>query len=147
MSDQTTPSANSPRQRFLFDPQWRFYQGEPDSNLAGAPKDEFQLAHLLPTPGPAGPDFDDHAWRVVDLPHDWAVEGTFDEKAEPNHGSRPTGVGWYRKSFSLAEEDRGSSFTLNSTAPSATARCGSTATWSAASPAGIPVSITISATC
>jgi beta-galactosidase len=107
MSNQTTSPANPTRQRFLFDPQWRFYLGEPDSNPAGAPKDEFQLAHLLPTPGPASPGFDDSAWRVVDLPHDWAVEGAFDAQAEPNHGSRPTGVGWYRKSFNLAEDERG----------------------------------------
>lgn len=43
----------------------------------------------------------------MDLPHDWAVEGIFDQKGEPNHGSLPTGVGWYRKSCNLPEEDRG----------------------------------------
>ena len=107
MSEQTSFPANSTRQRFLFDPGWRFYQGEPDFTLPDSARDEFFLAHLLPAAGPAGTDFDDHAWRVVDLPHDWAVEGNFDPKAEPNHGSRPTGVGWYRKSFNLAEEDRG----------------------------------------
>ena len=107
MSDQTTTPFSPTRQRFLFDPAWRFYLGEPAFNLSESQKDEFPLAHLLPTPGPAGTDFDDHAWRVVDLPHDWAVEGIFDQNAEPNHGSLPTGVGWYRKSFNLPESDRG----------------------------------------
>jgi beta-galactosidase len=107
MSDQTTTSSSPTCQRFLFDPAWRFYLGEPAFTLPESPRDDFPLAHFLPTPGPAGTDFDDHAWRVVDLPHDWAVEGIFDQKAEPNHGSLPTGVGWYRKSFNLPEEDRG----------------------------------------
>ncbi len=107
MSEPASSPANSSHQRFLFDPHWRFYQGEPDFHPASSPEDAFFQAHLLPAAGPAGVDFDDHAWRVVDLPHDWAVEGTFDPQAEPNHGSRPTGVGWYRKSFNLAEEDRG----------------------------------------
>jgi beta-galactosidase len=107
MSEQTPSPADSTRQRFLFDPQWRFFQGDPDFNPAGSPEDAFFQAHLLPAAGPAGVDFDDQAWRLVDLPHDWAVEGAFDPQAEPNHGSRPTGIGWYRKSFNLAEEDRG----------------------------------------
>jgi hypothetical protein len=25
----------------------------------------------------------------VDLPHDWAVEGIFDQNADPDHGSLP----------------------------------------------------------
>jgi beta-galactosidase len=106
MSEQPAFPADSTRQRFLFDPHWRFFLGEPAFNLVGSPEDAFFQAHLLPAAGPAGVDFDDRAWRMVDLPHDWAVEGTFDPQAEPNHGSRPTGVGWYRKSFSLDAEDR-----------------------------------------
>jgi beta-galactosidase len=27
------------------------------------------------------PQFDDRGWRVLDLPHDWAVELPFDSKA------------------------------------------------------------------
>jgi beta-galactosidase len=107
MSNPTAPlSTNLARQRFLFDPQWRFFLGDSDVNPAGSPVDAFFLAHLLPAAGPAGTDFDDHTWRVVDLPHDWAVEVPFDPQTEPEHGSRPGGVGWYRKSFSLPEEDR-----------------------------------------
>ena len=107
MSDQTNFPANSPRQRFLFDPQWRFYRGEPAFNLPESYDQRYALAHLKQTPGPAGADFDDQSWQVVDLPHDWAVEGTFDPQADPNHGFRPTGTGWYRKSFDLPQEDLG----------------------------------------
>ena len=38
---------------------------------------------------------------ALDLPHDFSIEGPFDEQAKggkPN-GFRPLGIGWYRKSF------------------------------------------------
>lgn len=47
--------------------------------------------------------FDDAAWRRLDLPHDWGVEGKFDAQ-NPATGLGaflPCGVGWYRKSFVL----------------------------------------------
>src|SRR5947209_735481 len=49
------------------------------------------------------PDFDDAAWRTLDVPHDWSIEGPFDEK-NPTGGAGgflPAGVGWYRKHFTL----------------------------------------------
>lgn len=57
--------------------------------------------------GPASVAFDDHAWRDVQLPHDFIVEGTFDPKADPSHGFLPKGAGWYRKTFTLPAEDQG----------------------------------------
>src|SRR3989441_2542267 len=49
------------------------------------------------------PDFDDSAWRKLDVPHDWSIEGPFDER-NPTGGAGgflPAGIGWYRKHFSL----------------------------------------------
>lgn len=57
--------------------------------------------------GPASPGYDDSSWRTVHLPHDFVVEGTFDSKANTDHGSLPTGVGWYRKAFTVPAEDKG----------------------------------------
>lgn len=44
-------------------------------------------------------DFDFSAGRRIQLPHDWSIEGPFDEKAPAGDrgGFMPTGVGWYRK--------------------------------------------------
>jgi len=54
------------------------------------------------------PDFDDSAWRALDLPHDWAIEGPFDPKYNPHAGGLPFyGVGWYRKRFTLPATDKG----------------------------------------
>src|SRR6266496_839543 len=43
-----------------FDSDWRFLKGD--------------------APGAEKADFDDGAWRKLDLPHDWSIEGPFDEK-------------------------------------------------------------------
>ncbi|MBS1792775.1 MAG: DUF4982 domain-containing protein [Acidobacteria bacterium] len=52
--------------------------------------------------------FDDSAWRRLDLPHDWAIEGPFDKDWEGETGKRPyAGVGWYRKHFNVPATDRG----------------------------------------
>ncbi len=57
--------------------------------------------------GPALPEFDDSSWRSVHLPHDFVVEGTFDPQANLSHGFLPAGVGWYRRTFTLPQSDRG----------------------------------------
>jgi beta-galactosidase len=47
--------------------------------------------------------FDDNSWRVLDVPHDWSIEGEF-RKSNPataGGGALPGGVGWYRKVFTL----------------------------------------------
>ena len=57
--------------------------------------------------GPAAVDYDDHAWRDVQLPHDFVIEGTFDPHGDASHGFLPKGAGWYRKTFSLPTSDKG----------------------------------------
>lgn len=70
-----------------FDDNWKFFLGDA------------QNAHES--------NFNDKAWRFLDLPHDWSVEGTVSEKA-PTGGSGgylPAGIGWYRKYFSIRKSD------------------------------------------
>ncbi len=69
--------------------RWRFYLGD--------------------IPGGESPDLDDSKWRLLELPHDWSIEGQFKENREENNTSHenlshhigylPGGIGWYRKSF------------------------------------------------
>ncbi|MDP4208634.1 MAG: beta-galactosidase GalB [Bacteroidota bacterium] len=46
-------------------------------------------------------NYDDSKWRTLDLPHDWSIEGQFSKEApcKTDGGALPTGIGWYRKSF------------------------------------------------
>ncbi|MGA0845122.1 MAG: beta-galactosidase GalB [Luteolibacter sp.] len=54
---------------------------------------------------PEAPDFDDHAWRQLNLPHDWAIEGPFHMSIENETGKLPwEGIGWYRKQFDVPRE-------------------------------------------
>ncbi len=53
--------------------------------------------------------FDDSKWRTLNLPHDWSIEGEFsvNNPASPGGGALPGGIGWYRKSFSIPENQKG----------------------------------------
>ena len=59
--------------------------------------------------------FDDHAWRVLDLPHDWAIEGDFYalNPSGANGGALPGGIGWYRKRLNLNDNDASSRYVLH----------------------------------
>jgi beta-galactosidase len=53
--------------------------------------------------GAEQPGFNDAAWKPVTLPHDWAIAGPPTEDA-PSRGAgafMPTGIGWYRKTFTV----------------------------------------------
>jgi beta-galactosidase len=73
--------ASGPRQRLSMDLNWSFTRGDP----AGAQY----------------PAFDDSGWRVLDVPHDWSIEGPFAETNSTggSGGFLPAGIGWYRKHF------------------------------------------------
>ena len=54
-------------------------------------------------------EFDDTAWRKVDVPHDWSIEGPFDQN-NPTRGAGgflPAGIGWYRRHLVLPKEYTG----------------------------------------
>jgi beta-galactosidase len=50
--------------------------------------------------------FADSAWRTVNVPHDWSIEGPFDQNAPTTGrgGYLPAGIGWYRKHITLPQE-------------------------------------------
>lgn len=82
-------AAASPRVTESFDADWRFLQGH--------------------APGADQPAFADATWRTLNLPNDWAIAGPFDPK-NPAGGAGaflPSGVAWYRKTFTLPAADHG----------------------------------------
>lgn len=52
-------------------------------------------------------NIDDSSWRVVQLPHDYVVEGGYDSQSDTSHGSMPVHPAWYRKNFTVGAEDAG----------------------------------------
>jgi beta-galactosidase len=67
---------------------------------------------MFTTGDPSGaeqPAFDAGGWRSLDLPHDWSIEGPYDSAAATTGrgGYLPTGVGWYRRAFTVPREWRG----------------------------------------
>ncbi|GKT57590.1 beta-galactosidase [Colletotrichum tofieldiae] len=62
--------------------------------------------------------FDDGSWETVNLPHDWAIAGPFYTEEDPiiggGMGRLPVhGVGWYRRSLTVAPGDEGKSIYLD----------------------------------
>ncbi|HEX3083707.1 MAG TPA: beta galactosidase jelly roll domain-containing protein, partial [Pyrinomonadaceae bacterium] len=80
--------ANPVRVTSSFDSGWLFLKGD----APGAEKNEFT----------------DSSWRKLDVPHDWSIEGPADEKNLTGQGGgyMPSGVGWYRKHFTVSNESR-----------------------------------------
>src|ERR1700744_6150577 len=77
------------RYHLLMDRDWKFFLGD-DANASS-------------------PAYIDNSWRVLDLPHDWSIEGEFKKDAPTGGGGGylPTGIGWYRKQFTLPAWVRG----------------------------------------
>jgi len=50
---------------------------------------------------PCAQAFDDSAWRTVNTPHDFIVEGVASPDADRGHGYLPFNKSWYRKTFTV----------------------------------------------
>jgi len=116
----------SPRQRILFNDNWRFRKNDPPGvggklsyeQMKGWIEDsgaDFSKSRAAVKPGGnPGADvafvksnFDDSKWDVLTLPHDWAVKGPFEPgKADPATGRlKFWGPVWYRKHFNIPQAD------------------------------------------
>lgn len=123
--------SNSQRERQGFNEGWSFRKGDPEGTgdalnylrtpavknavIASASTNALsEEQHLLGSAVPfTRPDFNDKDWRHLDLPHDWGIEGPFDINLPGNTGKLPwSGVGWYRKQFSLPASDAGKRISL-----------------------------------
>lgn len=94
------------RERLPFDTGWLFHHGDVPMPVIRGHGPTYENAKAGKAWGAATPDFDDSDWRVLDLPHDWVVEGPFDPEENISQGYRPRGVAWYRRHFRLEESDR-----------------------------------------
>ncbi|MEQ1646816.1 MAG: sugar-binding domain-containing protein, partial [Pyrinomonadaceae bacterium] len=69
-----------------FDKDWLFFKGDvADGHRA---------------------ELEDSSWRKLDVPHDWSIEGPFDQK-NPTGGAGgflPSGISWYRKHFNPGQD-------------------------------------------
>jgi beta-galactosidase len=95
------------REELSLDNGWRFHLGDLTMPVIQGHGPTYANAKAGQAWGAAAPDFDDSDWRMLDLPHDWVVEGPFQKEANISQGYRPRGVAWYRRHFRLAESDRG----------------------------------------
>ena len=104
---QARPAASAGRERLSLDRGWRFNLGDIPMPVITGHEASYQNAKAGRAWGAAAPDYDDSAWRPVDLPHDWALETPFDKTNNLSQGFHARGIGWYRRSFRLNPADRG----------------------------------------
>ena len=116
--------AGEGRERQRLNEGWRFAFGHPSDTQKDHGHATGYFSYITKTgfgDGPAAPlgKFDDSGWRILDLPHDWAVEVPFSANASHSHGYRAVGprfpdvnVGWYRKTITIPKEDLGRRISL-----------------------------------
>ena len=122
-------AAEVARERISINADWRFQKDDP-AEVAGSldyakirawvlpssvdfvkdPKSlpkrpDGNLAAMVPF---TQPNFDDGAWRKLDLPHDWAIEGPFRQELNGQSGKlQHDGPVWYRKHLLIPAADQG----------------------------------------
>lgn len=106
---QAAPSATEKRS---LDRGWKFHDGDIPFPVISGHGNSYNNAKTGKAWGAAAPEFDDSQWRVLDLPHDWAVEQPFEKSANLSQGYRRRGFAWYRCGFLLDSADRGKSLEL-----------------------------------
>ena len=120
------------RERILFNENWKFQKLDSVDINADLSYEKIKSwilptgnAYLKSSPQYAMPterldggefskvDFDDSAWRVLNLPHDWGIEGPFVQDL-PGETAKLEwfGVAWYRKDFTVDTADQGKQFYL-----------------------------------
>lgn len=82
------------RERINLGDCWRFHNGD--------------------EPEAVDANFEDTGWQLLDLPHDWAIEGNFskDHPSGTGGGALPGGIGWYRKTFVPEKADSDMKFRI-----------------------------------
>ncbi len=128
--------AQTVRERTSFNENWRFQKGDPQGaegvldyekikDWVRASGNEFVLtSNAVKSVRPDGnpgenvaytkADFDDSAWRKLNLPHDWAIEGDFVRELAGETGKRQfAGIGWYRKHFTVSNSEKDKQFYLD----------------------------------
>ena len=77
-----------------FDRDWRFHLGDVENGQNA--------------------DFNDSSWRLLDVPHDWSIEGPFDQHSPAGAGGGylDGGIGWYRKTFATPADAKGRRVTI-----------------------------------
>ena len=115
------------RQRIPFNESWLFQKGDPEGagdklsyekikDWVRATGNEFvrEGAKRVRPQTQIGGDvvytgasYNDTGWRKLNLPHDWGIEGPFNQDFPGETGKLPWfGVGWYRKHFTVSSNEK-----------------------------------------
>ena len=129
----STQAQGLSRERISFNADWMFTKGDPQDAEGKLSYDKIKdwvtqtgqsfVKDPKPQTKPEGElgadvaytkaEFDDSAWRKLNLPHDWGIEGPFKQEYSGDTGKLPWwGVGWYRKHFTVPAADQGKKISI-----------------------------------
>jgi len=74
------------RNTLLFNSNWKFHKGDVVNGESV--------------------DLADKDWRLLDLPHDWSIEGPISQDWASGTAFLPAGIGWYRKTFTVPADGK-----------------------------------------
>ena len=100
------------REKLLMNKGWRYFFGMPkiEKPKFESSDQQYRGSRAENARGPARRDYDDSAWRVVTLPHDFNAENglSIDDPMGGEHYDFPIdrGEAWYRRYFKLDEADK-----------------------------------------
>lgn len=114
------------RQKKLFNDNWHFHLGDIETPIPTQKGFAYVSSKTVRKhAGPAAIEYrsyptDYHkeqllsteSWKSVSLPHDYVIEGTPTPEGNEGRGFLPHENAWYRKEFTLSEEDRNYRTTL-----------------------------------
>lgn len=95
------------REVLSFDKGWSFHLGDIPFPEVKGHTNSYRNAKAGYAGGAASPEYDDSKWCVLNLPHDWAIEGNVTPEANLSQGYYKRGFGWYRRKFKLSPNDKG----------------------------------------
>lgn len=128
ISQMQSAPASSLREKISFNKDWLFFKEDAPEKIEELKRENVDawlqpMRVPLKTAGekavrPEGnlgeslernkPAYDDEGWRKVNLPHDWGIEGPFEQDLAGETGKLPWfGVAWYRKYFEIPSGDKG----------------------------------------
>ncbi|QUI24688.1 glycoside hydrolase family 2 protein [Vallitalea pronyensis] len=100
------------REKLSLDKGWKFYKGDPAPPPLNGHQAVYMASKTERGRGLAAKDYYDADWEDVNVPHDYVILGDYDKTLQGSQGYLKRENAWYRRSFTISEEDKDKRLTL-----------------------------------
>lgn len=89
------------RRKLLLNDNWKFFDGEIPIKPVNGHHETYMHSKAQNGLGPADPNFYDANFQVVNVPHDYVLDGEVSKEHNESQGGFIRNTAWYRKQFEL----------------------------------------------